>query len=47
MPPVPAVLGAVVRRTAGEAAVIELSDDPAAVDPVRFARPNRVLATAG
>ncbi|MEV6830656.1 hypothetical protein [Amycolatopsis sp. NPDC051102] len=47
LPPVPAELGARVRRTPGAAAVIELLDDPAAVDPVRFARLHQVLATRG
>lgn len=46
LPPVPAELGANVRRTPGGAAVIELSDDPAAVDPLRFARLHQVLAGA-
>lgn len=36
--PLPAELGAGVRRTRRGAAVIELLTDPAAVDPVRFAR---------
>jgi hypothetical protein len=46
LPPVPAELGARVRPTPGGAAVIELSDDPAAVDPLRFARLHQVLAEA-
>ncbi|MET8850335.1 hypothetical protein [Amycolatopsis sp. NPDC004625] len=45
LPPLPAELDARVRRTPG-GAVIELSDDPAAVDPLRFARLHRVLAGA-
>ncbi|MFJ9779395.1 hypothetical protein ACIRSS_07415 [Amycolatopsis sp. NPDC101161] len=39
--PLPAELGAGVRRTRRGAAVIELLTDPAAVDPVRFARLHR------
>ncbi|MFJ7217957.1 hypothetical protein [Amycolatopsis sp. NPDC098790] len=40
LPPLPAELGA-VRRTRREAAVVVLLDDPAAVDPLRFARLHR------
>ncbi|MEV4056284.1 hypothetical protein AB0J55_34205 [Amycolatopsis sp. NPDC049688] len=46
LPPLPAELGAHVRRTPAGATVIELADDPAAVDPVRFARLHQVLAGA-
>ncbi|WP_370949730.1 hypothetical protein AB5J62_19725 [Amycolatopsis sp. cg5] len=38
LPPLPAKLGAGVRRTHDDGAVIVLLDDPAAVDPLRFAR---------
>jgi hypothetical protein len=41
LPPVPVELGARVRGTAGGAAVIELLPDPAAVDPLEFARLHR------
>ncbi|EOD70234.1 hypothetical protein [Amycolatopsis vancoresmycina] len=46
LPAVPAELGAHVRRTPAGALVLELSDDPAAVDPLRFARLHQVLAGA-
>ncbi|WP_410672901.1 hypothetical protein [Amycolatopsis sp. cmx-4-68] len=38
LPPVTPELGTDIRRTPGEAAVLVLLTDPAAVDPVRFAR---------
>jgi hypothetical protein len=38
LPPISAELGAVISRTRHEGAVIVLPADPAAVDPVRFAR---------
>lgn len=47
LPPLPPALGADVRRTPGEAAVIVLLADPAAVDPVRFARLHHEYRTTG